>query len=165
MANANRPRGFEPKGKILRVNEYMSSAACYKGDLLTLQTSGKVAPATAGSLVVGVCLSYVSATDLKVSVADHPDQLIIGQVAASEIDAQTDLFNTADITATAGDTTYGESRQVIDGASQSASGTAQLRLLQVEGRPNNALGQYVAVICSINEHAYGPAQANAGIGV
>lgn len=165
MANVDRPRGFECKGKPLRVNAYESGSACYPGDLVTLASDGQVDPATAGSLVLGVCLSYCSASGQECLVADHPDQLIVGQVAAGQIDAQTDLGNCADITATAGNSTYKMSRQVVDGSSQSGSATAQLRILDYTRRAKNDLGSYVEVVCAINEHQFGPAQANAGVGV
>ncbi len=164
MANSNRPCGFECKGVPLRVNKYEAGSACYPGDLINYAGDGQVDPAAAGGLILGVCMSYAAAAGDPVLVADHPDQLIIGQVAASEIDAATDFPQTADITASSPDTTYKISRQVIDGSSQSASATAQLRLLKIEDRVNNALGQYVRIECAINEHQLGPAQANAGVG-
>ncbi len=164
MANVNRPCGFELKGSPIRINKYEAGSTVYPGDLVTLASDGQVDSATAGSIVLGVAMNYALVGEALL-VADHPDQQIIGQVAASEIDAQTDLGNCADITATAGNSTYKLSRQVIDGSSQSGSATAQLRLLSIEDRVNNALGQYVRVNCAINEHQFGPAQANAGVGV
>jgi hypothetical protein len=165
MANYDQPQGFKCQGDPLRMNSYVAGSACYPGDLLTLASDGKVDPATAGTLILGVCIGYASADLANVLVADHPDQLIVGQVAASEIDLQTDMGNTADILATAANTTYKISRQEINGASQSDSATAQLRLLRPEPSPNNAFGQFVDVVCAINEHQFGPAQANAGVGV
>lgn len=165
MANLDRPKGFECKGVPLRANRYQSGSACYPGDLVTLASDGQVDPATAGSLVLGVCLSYASAASLDILVADHPDQLINGQVAASEINAQTDLGNTMDILATAGSSAYKISRQEVDASTQSASATAQLRLLEVEPQVGNAFGEFVDCTFAINEHQFGPAQANAGVGV
>lgn len=165
MANLDRPRGFECKGKPLRVNAYESGSACYPGDLVNLASDGQVDPAAAGGLILGVCLSYASGAGVEILVADHPDQLIVGQVAASEVDAQTDVGNTVDILATAGNSSYRASRQEVDGSSLSGSATAQLRILGISGRPNNALGEFVEVVCAINEHQFGPAQANAGVGV
>lgn len=165
MANVDRPRGFACKGVPLRVNAYESGSACYPGDLITLASDGQCDPATAGSLILGVSLSYCSASGQELLVADHPSQLIVGQVAASEIDARTDFGNCCDITATAGNSTYKMSRQVVDASGQSGSATAQLRLLDYTRRAKNDLGAYVEVVCAINEHQFGPAQANAGVGV
>jgi hypothetical protein len=165
MANRDLPQGFKCHGKPLRVREYVAGSACYPGDLVNLASDGKVDPASAGALILGVCLTYASADLAKVQVADHPDQLIVGQVAASEIDAQTDVGNCADHIATSPDTTYLESRQEVNGASQSDSATAGLRILGIEPSVGNAFGEFVDVVCAINEHQFGPAIANAGVGV
>jgi hypothetical protein len=165
MANLDRPQGFRLQGKPLRVQPYTSGAACYQGDLVKMSSDGFIDPCSAGDLILGVCMGYASTSGVSVMVADHPDQQIVGQVAASEIDAAGDLFNTADIVATAGDSTYKISRHEIDGSSQSGSATAQLRLLRALPATGNALGQYVDVVCQINEHQFGAAQANAAVGV
>lgn len=165
MANLDTPKGFEPFGQLLRVNIYEAGSACYPGDLVTLASDGQVDPATAGSIILGLCLTYASAAGEAIAVADHPAQQIVGQVAESEIDAQTDIGNCCDILATAGNSTYKASRQEVDGSTQSGSATAQLRLLGIENKPGNALGQYVDVVCAINEHQFGAAQANSAVGV
>jgi hypothetical protein len=158
MANLDRPRGFELYGSALRVRPYVAGSACYPGDLVSIASDGKVDPCAAGTIVLGVCMSYAAADLDEVLVADHPDQLIVGQAAAAEIDAQTDVGNCADIVAGSPDTTYKTSRQEIDGASLATS-TCQLLILGVERRPNNALGANVAVVCKINEHQLGNASA------
>jgi hypothetical protein len=165
VANNDCPRGFACFGKVLRSSPYKAGSAVYPGDLVKMASDGYVDACSAGDLVLGVCLSYAAAEGDAISVADDPNQLIIGQVAASEIDAQGDLFNTADIVATAGNSTYKMSRQEVDGSSQSGSATAQLRILRIMPRPNNALGANVEVVCAINEHFFGAAQANSAIGV
>lgn len=154
MANSNRPRGFMCKGTPLRVNAYEAGSACYPGDLVALASDGQVDPVAAGGKILGVCLSYASAAGAEVLVADHPDQLIIGQVAATEVDAQTDIGNNADIVATAANTTYKASRQAVDGSTLTAAGAAQLTILGIEKRPDNALGGDVDVVCRINEHQF-----------
>lgn len=165
MANNNRPRGFACYGQILRQSPYKAGAVVYPGDLVKLVSDGYVDAATAGDLILGVSMSYAAAEGDPILVADHPDQQIVGQVTAAEIDAQTDIFNTADITATTGSTAYKTSRQAIDGSSQSGSATAQLRILRVLPSPNNALGADVDVVCQINEHFFTAAQANSPVGV
>lgn len=165
MANLDRPQGFRPHGEPLRLTKYQAGSAVYPGDLVKMASDGYVDSCSAGDLVLGVCMSYASAEGDEIVVADHPDQIIVGQVAASEINEQTDLFNTADILATAGNSTYRVSRQEVDGSTQSASATAQLRIIGIVEKSNNALGANVEVICRINEHFFGPAQANSAIGV
>lgn len=152
MANLDMPKGFECKGEPLRVNKYEAGSACYPGDLVTLANDGQVDPCAAGTIVLGVCMTYASAAGQAVMVADHPQQLIIGQVAASEVDNQTDIGNVADIVATAGNSTYKVSRHEVDGSTLAGGSSAQLQILGIVDSPNNALGQYVDVICKINEH-------------
>lgn len=165
MANVNRPCGFWPVGVPLRMTKYPSTAvALYPGDMLKMTSSGQVAVAAAGDLCLGSCMSYVPAAGGDVLVADHPDQLFGAQVAAAEIDALTDMFNTADIVATAGNSTYKVSRHAVDGSTQSGSATAQVRILDIEPVVGNALGQYVRVIVRINEHFFTAAQANSPVG-
>lgn len=158
MANLDTPRGFECKGVPLRVNKYESGSACYPGDLVTLASDGQVDPVTAGVIILGLCMSYASASGAAILVADHPQQLIIGQADETEIDAQTDVGNMCDIVATAGNSTYKTSRQEVD-SSTIGTGSAQVQILGIEDKPNNALGGFVDVICRINEHQFGDAVA------
>lgn len=155
MANLDMPRGFDVKGVPLRVNKYEAGSACYPGDLVTMASDGQVDPVTAGVEILGVCMTYASAAGAVVIVADHPDQLIVGQVESTQVDAQTDIGNVADITATAGNSTYKTSRQEVDGASLAAGSSAQLQILGIVDSPNNALGGFVDVVCRINEHQFG----------
>lgn len=165
MANSNRPCGFIPHGVPLRITKYPSTAAAiYPGDMVKMTSSGQIAVAAAGDLLLGAALSYVPAAGGECQVADHPDQMFSGQVAASEIDAQTDIFNCADIVATAGNSTYFLSRHAVDGSTQSGSATAQVRILNIEDAIGNALGQYVRVLVRINEHFFTAAQANSPVG-
>lgn len=151
MANADRPRGFICKGEPKRVNEYESGSACYPGDLVALASDGQVDPVAAGGKILGVCLSYASAAGTAIQVADDPDQLVVVQASSTEVDAQTDIGNNADVLATAGSSTYKTSRMELD-SSTLATSAAQLTILGIERRPDNALGAQVDVICAINEH-------------
>jgi hypothetical protein len=160
MANLDRPRGFAPHGKVLRSRPYEAGSACYPGDLVALASDGQVDPAATGAEILGLCLTYASAAGQEVLVADHPDQLISGQADETELDAQTDVGNMCDIVATAGDSTYKTSRQEVDSSTVVAT-TAQLQILGIERRPNNALGTNVEVVCRINEHQFG--DTNAGV--
>jgi len=160
MANLDRPRGFAPHGKVLRSRPYQAGSACYPGDLVTLASDGEVDPVATGGEILGLCLTYASAQGQEVLVADHPDQLIAGQADETELDLQTDVGNMCDIVATAGNSTYKTSRQEVDSSSV-GSGAAQLQILGIERRPNNALGEFVEVVCRINEHQFG--DSNAGV--
>lgn len=152
MANADRPRGFWPVGKLLRVGLYESGAAVYPGDAVKLSSDGQIDPASAGDALLGVALSYASGAGLEVMVADSPEQLFGVQADETEIDAQTDIGNNCDITATAGNSTYLVSRMELDSSTQTAAGSAQLQIMRIERRPDNALGTNVDVIVRINEH-------------
>lgn len=163
MANVDRPRGFVPHGVPLRATSYVVASTVYPGDMVKLTNAGTIAAAAAGDLLLGAAIGYAASGS--VLVADHPDQRFMGQVAAAEIDVQGDLFNTADIVATAGNSTYKMSRMAVDGSTQSGSATAQVRILAIEPRPDNALGADVDVIVVINEHFFTAAQANSPVGV
>lgn len=151
MANADRPRGFEPFGEIKSVGVYESGSACYPGDMVALASDGQVDPVAAGATILGCCLSYASAAGARVLVADHPEQRFIVQADETEVDAQTDIGNNCDITATGGSSTYKTSRQELDSSTIAAS-AAQLTILDIEQRPNNAFGGFVDVIVRVNEH-------------
>lgn len=165
MANLDRPRGFECYGQPLRVTPYVAGSACYPGDFVTAAADGQVDPATAGSLLLGLAMNYAAAAGDVLQVADHPDQVFVGQVAAAEYDNADDMFTTADILATAGNSTYKASRQEIDGASLSTSATAQLRVIGIIPRPNNAVGANVELKCRINEHSFTAAQDETPVGI
>lgn len=158
MANPDRPRGFQPHGELKRVGVYESGSACYPGDLVALASDGQVDPvATGDNPMIGVCLSYASAAGAEILVADDPDQLFVGQGDETELDAQTDVGQTCDVTATAGSSTYKTSRHEID--SSTIGSSKQLMILGIERRPDNALGAQADVIVRINKHQLSNAYA------
>lgn len=150
MANLDMPRGFMCKGVPLRVNKYEAGSTVYPGSLVTMASDGQCDEVTAGVVILGLAMSYAT-VGLPLLVADDPNQLIIGQCDETEIDAQTDIGNCCDIVATAGNSTYKASRQEVDSSNQ-GTGTAQLMILGIVDSPNNVLGEFVDVICKINEH-------------
>lgn len=162
MANLDTPKGFEVYGECKRIGIYQSGSACYPGDLLNLASDGQVDPAAAGGIILGVCLSYASGAGEDVQVADHPDQLIVGQCDGSDVDAQTDIGNMCDHLATAGSSSYKASRHEIDSSTIAAT-AAGLQILRVEPVVGNALGAQVKVVCRINEHALAHATGQAGV--
>lgn len=164
MANPDLPKGFEPWGKLLRVGVYESGSAVYPGDVVMLASDGQVDPATAGVAtgVLGVALSYASASGVAIAVADHPDQLFACQADEADIDAQTDIGGCCDHIATAGSSTYKASRHELNSSDISAT-LATFQLLRIEPNINNALGAQVKVVVKVAEHQLGHAAVTAGV--
>jgi len=153
LANLDRPSGFQPIGVNRRSRPYTAGGTVYPGDAVALNSSGLVVAAAAGGVILGVAANYAVSTG-EVSVYDDPQQLFAVQASADEVNAQTDIGQMYDILATAGDSTYRASRMELD-SSTGTSSAAQLQLLGIERRVNNALGANVMCIVRINEHAHG----------
>lgn len=153
MANADKPNGFTPYGEELRQRPYTAGGTIYPGDAVKLTSNGNVTAAAAGDELLGVAVGYATSGN-EVSVWDHPDQLFVAQASGNQIDALTDIGNVCDILATAGDATYRQSRMEVD-SSTLATSTAQLQILGIERRVNNAYGANTVAIVRINEHAFG----------
>lgn len=152
MANRDKPCGARVYGKLKSATHYVSGAAVYPGDFVKLDNTGRVVAASAGDTLLGVCLEYASAAGVRVSVSDHPEQLYVLQADEADIDAQTDVGNVADILATAASATYKISRHEMDSSTIATGGSAQLVLMDIEQRPDNAFGATVDCIVKINEH-------------
>jgi hypothetical protein len=157
MANFDRPSGFLPYGQELRQSPYTAGGTIYPGDCVTYTANGNVTAAAAGNELIGVAVGYATSGQ-EVMVWDHPDQFFVGQASSTEIDNLNDNGTMFDILATTGDTTYKWSRQEVDSSSQ-GTGSAQLQLLGIERRVNNALGANSVVKVRINEHQYGDSNA------
>jgi hypothetical protein len=152
MANADRPRGFWPHGKILRLSEYESGSACYPGDMVVLASDGQVDPsASAGTALLGCCISYASAAGQSVLVCDDPEQKYVVQADETQASSQAIVGCAADVVVTAGDSTFKTSRQELD-SSDAAQSAGPLIILAKETRPDNAFGAQVDLIVKINEH-------------
>lgn len=151
MANVDRPSGFRVYGPLLQKTPYESGAAIYPGDAVKLSADGQIDPASATDALLGVALEYASAAGVKIMVADHPDQKFIVQASGAEVNAQTDIGNTAELLATAGNSTYRQSRMELDSSGLGTS-SQQLLILGVQSRPDNALGTNVDCVVKINEH-------------
>ena len=153
MANSDRPRGFAPHGKVLRASVYEAGAAIYPGDMVKLSSDGQIDPVSAGDPILGCALGYAAAAGDKVLVCDDPKQKYVVQADETEISAQSLVGNVADVVATAANTTYKCSRHELD-SSDAGTTTAQLIILGIEARPDNAFGAQVDVICMINEDQF-----------
>lgn len=150
MANPDRPCGAKPFGKVKQTVVMQAGSTVYPGDFVKLANDGQVDAAAAAGDIFGVALSYAtSGNDILVSC--DPSQLYVVQADSTEIDAQTDVGNVADILATAGDTLYKTSRHELDSSTIDTS-SAQLLILGIQARPDNVLGANVDVVVKINEH-------------
>lgn len=151
MANADIIDGFKPYGKCLRENPYQAGGTVYKGDLVKQKSDGTVERAAASNAVIGVCMSDGVSGDT-VMIADDPNQLLIGQTDDSTVDAQTDIGLNYNITVGTASTRYKRSAMEIDASTQATDSTLPLRLLRIVPAPDNALGDAVKCIVSINNH-------------
>ena len=167
MANYDRPRGFEPKGEVLRSNVYVAGGNIYPGDMVKRDANGKVvvvddSAATYSSACLGVAAGKAE-TDDDVTVFDHPDQLFVAQADDATIDAQTDINLNYSILAADPDTTYKLSRMEIDASTGATTATLPLKLLGIDKAVNNALGAQVDCIVKINNHELAGGTGTAGV--
>jgi hypothetical protein len=151
MANLDRPRGFAPKGKVKQAIKAQAGSAVYPGDCVSLASDGQWDATAAGAVIGGVALQYAGTAGDYFMVSIDPDQLYVAQGDDNELDAQTDIGNCCDILATAGDTTYKASRHEVDSSTIGAS-AAQLLIMDINPRTNNAGGANCEVVVKINEH-------------
>ena len=161
MANADRPQGFRPYGEPLRVTPYACGGTIVVGDAVKYDAGGDVVVAAASNALLGVAMT--SAVDGgTVLVADHPDQLFVGQSSTADIGAQTDVNLNYNIVAGSANS-YGVSGHEILGSSGATSATLPLRLMRIEPRVDNAYGANVDCIVKINNHQLGSHTGTAGV--
>ena len=184
MANVNRPAGARPVRYLggapyngactPYIVDSSNATAVFVGDFMIREADGNVAPytGTGGGSLLGVCVAagvnaqtyanpdslgnrYLAASTAgTVLIADDPDivfevQEDIGGTTLAAIDAGAN----ADVLATAGSTTTGRSAHEID-RSTIATTAAQLRLIRLVPREDNAIGDYAKWEVLINEHLY-----------
>lgn len=181
MANVNAPMGLRTirhyMGGLVRLNEYQIASALgsniFDGDLVkSTGTTKQITVCAAGDRSVGVFRgvryqetdgNYVfrrywpSGTTLLTGstcyalVNDDPHTLFAIQCSAGF--AVTDVGSVTDITAaTAGSTATGQSGMQADSTLFSASGSAQLKIIELVNSPDNAYGTNAKVAVLINEH-------------
>ena len=151
MANQDAPKGFAPYGKVKQVLVLEAGSTIAPGEFIRMASDGQVDAVAAGETILGLALGYAAAAGDKVLCSVDPEQLYVGQCDGSAIDAQTDIGNNVDVLATADNTTYKESRMEMN-TSTVAAAAAQLTILGIDPRPDNAFGEFVDVIVRINEH-------------
>ena len=152
-----------------------STAAAYQNDAMEAQATGTVGTAAAADTLIGSLNGVFftdattskptfannlaagnAATDIVAFINDDPYQMFEIRSNATGASEATDVFNNADITVVAGNTTNGISRSTLKNSSLTAGGTgsAQLRVLGVSRDPdNNEVGSANVVWrVMINEH-------------
>jgi len=160
MANVDRPNGFKLIGNttgVIPPAEKMvatASATIYPGDLVKRVAAGTVETGAAndGEIIVGVAAEYVSAAASgETNILVHTDINNLYEVQADTGSALTSACRgaTANHVATAGDSTYKQSRQELD--SSDVGTGAQLLILDKVDTPDNAWGEHVKLIVRLNE--------------
>ena len=177
MANVDAPNGLKPvrhlTGGAIRPNEWKIasglSTAIFTGDCVKLLSTGYIDECDAGDRILGVFAgcSYVNSSgeqvfsrqwtasattqgsvDVTAYVYSDPNIVFAVQSAGSADFA--DIGNLADIVATAGSTTTGQSKHEISGTT--GTGTAGLRILGLYNEPKNAYGTNGVLEVVIHEH-------------
>jgi len=186
MANINAKFGLRPIGKLgssvnnTGTTEYDiltgTTGSIFSGDPVKMVSTGGIAVAAAGDLLLGVfqgCKftnssgevvfspfwpTLTASSDAVAFVVDDPDATFEIQSAATGSVVQTVVGLNADIVYAAGSTVNGRSN--VDLSGTMATGTAQCRIIGFSNDPeNNALGTgslstNVNMIVKINEHLY-----------
>ena len=152
-----------------------STAAAYQNDAMEAQATGTVGTAAAGDTLIGSLngvfftdattskptfannlVAGNAATDIVAFINDDPYQMFEIRSDATGASEATDVFNNADITVVAGNTTNGISRSTLKNSSLTGGGvgSAQLRVLGVSRDPDNSDLASANVVwrVMINEH-------------
>jgi len=160
MPNRDEVKGFEPWGRVLRINAYEADTTIYKGDLLKFKSDGQVEPAAAGTTaVIGVAANYATAGN-EVLVYDDPDQLFVCQSDdATEPAAITAMGLNYNIVVGTASTLYRRSAMEIDGSTGASDSNLPIKMLRLYPSPDNAYGANARVICMINNHKFKGADA------
>jgi len=154
MASIDQPQGFRPYGSVKESFKFTAGSRVFPGDCVILAADGKIDPAAATNDILGVALGYADVDGDPCLVSVDPEQVYIAQDAASDLDAQADVGQTADILATAGNTTYNASRMELDGTSIGASQDfVLLGIYEASGQQAFvAADSNHDVLCKINSH-------------
>ena len=180
MANVDAPNGAKPvrhlTGGVIRAREWKiigdgnASSNIFTGDFVKLQSSGYITVAAAGDRLLGVFAGckytasdgtpkfakYWPASTATLGSADvtayvYDDPQIIFAIQGDGTDAFTQVGNLANIVATAGSTTTGQSKMELD-TDNIGTGTANLRILGITDDPKNSWGANTEQEVLIHEH-------------
>lgn len=186
VANIDFPRGLQPFGVLLRVNEYTLSSGyaqnLFIGDPVVRTGTGKnvnIATAGAGNRITGAIVGIYDANRIPmaywpsgnsgigyVMVADDPEQEFVaqGDGLVSYLDAD-DCGGNVDLVSGSGSTVYYRSGWELDD-SMTADNTAnrQIRLLEaIDVSGNTVALANAAWRCRINYHTEGPGAVGVGV--
>jgi hypothetical protein len=180
MANVDAPNGAKPvrhlTGGVIRAREWKiigdgnASSNIFTGDFVKLQSSGYITVAGAGDRLLGVfagckytasdgtpkfakywpaSTATLGSADVTAYVYDDPN--IVFAIQGDGTDAFTQVGNLANIVATAGSTTTGQSKMELD-TDNIGTGTANLRILGITDDPKNSWGANTEQEVLIHEH-------------
>lgn len=184
MANPNQAVGLQPwrhaAGGVIRTNAYAIASALaaniYRGSAVKPSTTTKrIDVCAAGDRVIGVFkgVSYVDANgdsqyrpywatgqttkgsaDAEAMIFDDPFILFRVQVSGAAGLIATDVGNSADVVIAAGSAATGNSGDMLDQATLTATVATggQLRVEELSRETCNAFGQYAKAIVRIAEH-------------
>jgi len=159
MANTNDAFGAVPvktEGKQSRVTYYTkkTGAALAPGDFVIADAAGNVTIATGGDGVtlLGVAAEYKASTDVT-AIAVYDDPETVFEIQASADLQAADVFQNANVVATALDSTLLQSKQALDSASLGTGITKQLKVLGLSKSPTAEWGSYATARVKINNHA------------
>jgi hypothetical protein len=158
MANVQDPFGLrllDDEGKQFRARKYVkkSGNAIYPGDLVIPTATGDVDVATAGAIALGVALEYGAATSTdSILVCDDPEATY--EIQADNAIVAADVFQNANITATAGNATLRRSKHDLDFASLGTGATLNLKILGLSSISDNAYGSFARVKVKIQNHVF-----------
>lgn len=189
MANVSRPNGARPVFTISgspwmgMVRKYpvdsSNGTAIFRGDFITLEDDGNVAPAAAGGILLGVCVGVeVSRT---VPATEHPGYLpastagnilvCVGPDVIYEVQEDGaggamvagNVGSTGNMVAGAGSTTTGNSGHLLDSsdviANDASPTSAQLLVFKLSDRIDNEIGLSAKWFVRISESAFALGQA------
>lgn len=142
-----------PHGNILRQRSYVAGGEIKVGDVVVINSSGKVVVAAAGSTagILGVSNSYASGDGKDVLVCDHPEQEYLIKRSSTAPVNQTDYMLNYDIVATT--STTKESNHSLDSASGAATATLCLKAVAPSRQVISSLGDSECVV-KVNQSAF-----------
>lgn len=187
MANSDTPRGLYPLRKLdgspyngavsVGSVDASNATAIFKGDPVHVETDGYFAPAGATGVIRGVMQhceytsngakvysNYLPATTAGTIYYVEASNMVFGiqEDSSGGNLAQTAVGANSDTVATAGSTTTGQSKYELDSTVTASAATAQLRILGLVQRADNAIGTNAEWEVCVNETEFNRA-SNAGV--
>lgn len=191
MANADQPKGLIPVNELggpfmIATGLYFipatDSNAMSVGDPVKYAGSADadgvptVAVATAGDACCGVIVGFTPDKDYEnqthrtastaryAIVADSPDQLFMVQEdSVTSTLAATNVGQNANLVFGGTNTTTGMSGVELDSDSAATTATLQVKIIRLDRRPDNEIGDNADWIVKINNHQHGSHTGTAGV--